>query len=421
MNKKIKLISTILGLFLFLGALSYWSFDRFLPQTRAKVENKQLNASQNKTEEEKQQQVGILEFEGPKEEKCPINGELFTKEEKNIWKKRRPLMVMIENHKDARPQSGLSKADVVYEVIAEGGITRFMAVYYCNAVSGVKKKYDVGPVRSARTYFLDLASEYSDYPLYAHVGGANCSAPKDPNTGRQAGPCTTKKQAQAIEQITSYGWNNKGSWSDLSQFSLSYKVCRREKERTGEIKDTEHTMYCSTNELWNIAEKRGLTNLTKMNKKSWDKSFYEWSFGKSENNESLDKVKQITIPFWGDEDYQVSWEYDAEKDAYLRFNGGKKSIDFNNGKQLEAKNVLIQFTKERRSIDEHKHNLYQMIGRGKAVLLQNGVKKEIVWSKKSRKARTIFKDSNGREVEFVPGKIWIEVVAIGAKIEYASQ
>ncbi|MCX6724541.1 MAG: DUF3048 domain-containing protein [Candidatus Shapirobacteria bacterium] len=62
----------------------------------------------------------------PKTEKCPLNGGMFSKAERQIWEKRRPLTVMIENHTEARPQSGLSKADVVYETVAEGGITRFL-------------------------------------------------------------------------------------------------------------------------------------------------------------------------------------------------------------------------------------------------------------------------------------------------------
>ena len=76
---------------------------------------------------------------------------------------RRPIAVMVENHPDSRPQSGLSDASLVYEAITEGGITRFMAVYGPN----VPKK--VGPVRSARTYYIDWLQEYS--ALYAHVGG----------------------------------------------------------------------------------------------------------------------------------------------------------------------------------------------------------------------------------------------------------
>jgi len=416
MNKKNQMVVFLAGLFLFFSGLSYWSFDNFLPQ----VKNAKSDEVDNESKNEEKKITGVLEFEGPKTEKCPINGQLFTKEEKEIWEKRRPLLVMIENHVDSRPQSGLQNADVVYEAIAEGGITRFIAVYYCNAVRGASKNYDVGPVRSARTYFLDIASEYSDYPLYAHVGGANCSAPKDPSTGRQSGPCTTQSKAQAIEQIASYGWNNKGSWSDLSQFSLSYKVCRREKERTGEIRAAEHTMYCSTEELWNVAEERGLTNMTAMSKNSWDKDFDEWSFDE-DGIDSGTEAKSISFGFWGDDEYLVEWKYNQEANEYERYNADKKQIDFNTEETLTAKNILIQFSKESRSIDEHKHNLYEVIGSGKGVLLQNGKEIDINWSKKSRTARTIFKNSSGKEIGFVPGRTWVEILPLGTKVEYASE
>ncbi|MBU1130407.1 DUF3048 domain-containing protein, partial [Patescibacteria group bacterium] len=305
MNKKVKVGMFCVGLFLFVSGLSYWSFDRFLPYKKGMEEV--VTGSDKDADGEVEKLIGVLEFEGPKTEVCPINGQLFTKEERKIWEERRPLTVVIENHADSRPQSGLQNADVIYEAVAEGGITRFLAIYYCNAVRGASSKYDLGPVRSARTYFLDLASEYSDYPLHAHVGGANCSAPKDPTTGRQAGPCTTQKEAQAIEQIASYGWNNKGSWSDLSQFSLSYKVCRREKERTGELRSAEHTMYCSSEALWSVAEERGLTNLTEMNKNSWDEDFDEWKFDKNGISNGIE-ARNVGFGFWGDEKYLVEWK-----------------------------------------------------------------------------------------------------------------
>lgn len=130
----------------------------------------------------------------PKVVECPTNGAMFTKTEEKVWQTRRPLYVMIENSIDARPQSGLSFADVVYEAVAEGGITRFGAVMYCGISA---KDTIVGPVRSARTYFVNLASEYN-FPLYTHVGGANCSSADGGKT------CTTDKRVQALEQINSY-------------------------------------------------------------------------------------------------------------------------------------------------------------------------------------------------------------------------
>ncbi|MEK7527571.1 MAG: DUF3048 domain-containing protein [Patescibacteria group bacterium] len=362
--------------------------------------------------------TGVLVFEGPKTEICPLNGQLFTKEEKTVWENRRPLLIMIENHADSRPQSGLSNADVVYEANSEGGITRLMGIFYCNAVGGVGSNYDVGPVRSARTYFLDLASEYADYPLYAHVGGSNCSAPIDPVTGRAAGPCTTSKKAQALEQIAEYGWQNKGTWSDLSQFSLSYKACRREEDRTGKTVATEHSMYCSSSELWNVAASRGLSNLTEIKKSSWNKSFRLWNFKQADLPSSDLSSSKATFDWWGDKAYSVTWAYDQSKKTYLRLNGGVPYVDFNTQEQLSAKNIIVQFTKETRSIDSHVHNLYAVVGGGEGVLLQNGAKTDITWSKPNRTARTIYKDKSGKEVNFVPGTIWIEILPLGNKINY---
>jgi hypothetical protein len=416
MNQKTIKITAYLGVFLVVTGISYFAFDKLIPVSSSKNTTPVGDNQQNKDGKK----TGSIEFSGPKTEVCPINGALFTSKEKEAWSQRRPLLVMIENHEDSRPQSGLDNADIVYEAVAEGGITRFMGVFYCGAVKGSENKYDVGPVRSARTYFLDLASEYSDYPLYNHVGGANCSAPKDPVTGRQSGPCTTNKKAQAIEQIADYGWNNQGTWGDLSEFSLSYKVCRREPDRTGEERATEHTMYCSTKELWNTASQRGLTDVTKAkSNSSWDKNYRSWSFKQNDKASSNITAANITMDFWsGYKAYAVNWKYDKENNKYLRFNGGQPHVDFNTNTQLSAKNVVVQYVKETRSIDEHMHNLYAVVGNGTGVLFQNGEATEITWSKVNRTSRTIFKDSSGKEINFVPGQTWIELLPTSSKVNY---
>lgn len=413
-NKTIAILRFV-GLFLLITGLSYFIFSRTFP---VKSKNRVITETNNQVTPTPPK-TGIISFSGPKTEICPLNGALFTKEEKDIWSARRPLTVVIENHADARPQSGLNNADIVYEVVAEGGITRFLGVFYCAAVKGAESKYDIGPVRSARTYFLDLASEYSDFPLYVHVGGANCSAPMDPATGRSAGPCTTNKKAQAIEQIQDYGWSNKGTWSDLSQFSLSYKVCRREPERTGSVKDTEHTMYCSSKELWNIAQERGLTNLTEINKTSWDKKFVPWSFKAKDQPRANPDAKSFSFDFWsGYKDYSVTWTYDAAGNRYLRTNGNQAQIDFNDNQQLSAKNVIVQYVKESRSIDTHLHNLYELIGKGNGLLFRNGEKLKITWSKANRTSKTIFRDEAGQEINLVPGNIWVEILPLSSAVTY---
>jgi len=407
MNKKISQKIGYLGIFLFFTGISYYLFDYFLP-----TGSKKTTSSNEITTSENTVKTGS--FTGAKTAVCPINGQKYTADEKAIWETRRPLLVMIENHEDARPQSGLQSADIVYEAVAEGGITRFMGVFYCGAVAmeaESENKYNIGPVRSARTYFLDVASEYADYPLYNHVGGANCSA-ADSNSA-----CTTATKAQAIEQIAQYGWNNAGTWGDLSQFSLSYKACRREPDRTGDERATEHTMYCSTSELWNIASDRGLTNKTTATGKLWDASYRAWTT--TQDDKSAGSTANISFDFWsGYKAYSVSWKYNSTNNNYVRSNGGEESIDFNTQSAITAKNIVVQYAKETRSVDEHGHLLYGMIGTGTGMLYQNGAETKLTWSKANRLSRTIFKDSAGKEVNFVPGNIWVEILPIGNEVSY---
>jgi hypothetical protein len=414
MNHRLIKISGQIGLLLIVTGISYFLFDHFLPASSHSIFTSIKNNTTDTSEINSDSEIDSI-YSGPKTAACPINGKLYTEEEKAIWGTRRPLMVMIENHSDARPQSGLQGADVVYEAVAEGGITRFMGVFYCGVIAeSESNKYDLGPVRSARTYFLDLASEYSDYPLYNHVGGANCSSA---TTG---GACTTATKAQAIEQISSYGWTNTGTWSDLSQFSLSYKACRREPERTGEVKATEHTMYCSSKELYNIATERGLTNITESKGTSWDKNYHSWLFNQNDETSSSPTASSISFNFWsGYKDYSVNWKYDSANNNYIRYNAGEEHIDFNTQKVITAKNIILQLAKETRSVDEHGHNLYAVIGSGTGVLIQNGVKTEITWSKTNRISRTIFKDkSTNKEINFVPGNIWIEILPTDTEVTY---
>jgi hypothetical protein len=412
MNQKIYKISGFVGLFLILSGVSYFLFDHFIPSTKGNIFNSPT--SKTNTTTDKTGNTSTELYPGPKTEACPINGQLYTKEEKAIWATRRPLVVMIENHSDARPQSGLQTADIVYEAMAEGGITRFMGVFYCGQIAGSQaNKYDVGPVRSARTYFVNIASEYADYPLYNHVGGANCSA------ATSGGVCTTNKKVQAIEQIASYGWNNKGTWGDMDQFSLSYKACRREPDRTGSEKATEHTMYCSTTELWNIAATRGLTNMTQVNNTAWDKNYRPWLFKQANKASSTPTAINISFDFWSSyKAYSVAWKYDSSNNNYVRSNGGQPHIDFNTSKAITAKNIVIEFAKETRSVDEHLHNYYEVVGTGTGVLLQNGEKTDITWSKANRVSRTIFKDKSGKEVNFVPGNIWVELLPSDSAVSY---
>ena len=415
MNSKQKKIITLVALFFIVTGFSSLAFAKLVPPGGSGLISPRSSGDKDEASSDQDSTTSTSRFTGPKTEECPLNGAYFTKEEKDLWSARRPLLAMIENHEDSRPLSGIQSADIVYEAVAEGGITRLMGAFYCAAAGGaVDKKYDIGPVRSARTYFLDWASEYSDFPLYNHVGGANCSAVSP------GGPCTTDRRAQALEQIGKYGWLDSETRSDMNQFALSYKDCRREPERTGQVRATEHTMYCSTQALWETAAKRGLTQKTTETGDNWDEDYRSWLF-KDEAKSAEGLTTSISFDFWsGYKAYAVTWTWDKEKNIYLRQNGGEPFLDFNTGNPISVKNVVIQFAKETGPVDEHKHMLYQTIGSGKALIFQDGTAEKGTWSKTSRTSRTIFKDSSGKEIKFNRGQIWIEILPANNEVSYES-
>jgi len=338
-----------------------------------------------------------VDLSTPKTETCPLNGAKFTKAEREIWQTRRPLAVMIENHAEARPQSGLSRADIVYEAVAEGGITRFMGVFYCGAAA---KNLTLAPVRSARTYFLDWVSEYD--ALYNHVGGAGRCSDE-----------TVDPRARALCQIGQYGIK------DLDQFGIGFPNCYRNPDRLGRPVATEHQMVCLSDNLYEIAKNRGWTNVDKEGV-SWDKNFEPWKFKEDSSQDKRPENFSVEFTAWEgyEKEYSVRWEYDRATNSYKRFNGRVAHTDLEGGEQLVAKNVVLQFSKETRGIDEHAHLLYQTLGSGKAIILLDGKKIEGTWQKKNRTSRTKFFDEQGREIEFNRGQIWIEILPTGTEIKY---
>lgn len=328
----------------------------------------------------------------PKTEPCPINGQKYSKQQREWWEDHRPLGVMIENHENSRPQSGISSSDITYEIVAEGGITRTLSIFYCQA------PVQVGPVRSARTYFLDFMSEYGDSPLYAHVGGANTSGPAD-----------------ALSQINDYGW---GGYNDLNQFSIGFPTFWRDYNRLGHATATEHTMYSTTDKLWKFAkEDRGLGVKSK-DGTPWDKGFVPYKF---KDELSKGTSQNIHIEHWeGYGDYFVDWTYDPTTNSYNRKNGGAVHIDKNTNKQLSAKNIIVLYMRESSANDGYENNahlLYGTEGSGKALIFMDG--KQVIgkWSKDSRTDKTVITDASGNEVEFNRGKIWFHIIPIDGTAE----
>jgi hypothetical protein len=334
----------------------------------------------------------VFDANARKTEECPLNGAKYSKEQKSWWEKHRPLGIMIENHLDARPQSGINAADVTYEAVAEGGITRTLNVYYCQD-AGI-----VGPVRSARTYFMDYISEYGEYPLYAHVGGANTPGP-----------------ANALGQIGDYGWSQ---YNDLNQFSIGFPTFKRDESRLGRQVATEHTMYSTTSRLWDVGVKRGLTEKDKEGK-SWDENFVPYTFKDDPALASRPESQSIHINFWGNEEYSVDWIYRKDTNEYARKNGGVAHVDRNTNKQITAKNVVVLFMRESRANDGYEgnaHMLYGTKGQGSALFYIDGEEIKGKWSKKDREARTILTDIAGDEIRFTRGKVWFEIQPLNAEV-----
>jgi len=331
----------------------------------------------------------------PKTEECTLNGKMLSKTQRDAWESRRPLGVMIENHKEARPQSGLSSADIIYEAVAEGGITRFLAIFYCQDASYV------GPVRSARIYFLKFLEGYGQNPLYAHVGGANTPGP-----------------ANALGYINDLGWS---SYNDLNQFSVPFPYFWRDYERLpGRV--TEHTVYTSTKKLWQYAkDKRELTNVDEEGVR-WDKGFSEWKFEDDAKQADRGKVGKIDLGFWDNlaSDFSVVWNYDSTLNSYRRTNGGAPHLDKNTGKQLEAKNIVVIFVRESPANDGYEggHILYKNIGSGEMLFFKNGQVVEGTWSKETDEDQIKFFDNNGREISIVRGQVFIEMLPTGNKVNY---
>ncbi len=404
MNKT-KLVLIGIGLYFLSTGVSFAVFSQ--TKTGSGLLSPQLRKNKSETPTSAPE-----EFSGPRTAVCPMNGIKYPQGQKDAWGEKRPLLVMIENHEDSRPQYGLSRADIIYEAVAEGGVTRFMGIYYCDAVASPGENYEIGPVRSARSYFLDWASEYGDYPLYVHVGGAHCSPACLPGDapGQCSGPCQTDSRVQALEQIRSFGWLKQGN--DMNQFSLGVRQCKRMNSRTGDVRATEHTMYCDSQGLWQKAAERGLDN-------GWSASFTPWKFKDDPEDSERGNVDEFSFNFWsGYSAYSVSWKYNRENNDYLRENGDQPHEDYLTKEQLSAKNIIVQFVDEEGPVDSLKHLYYDTIGFGDGLLFQDGLVKEVEWSKADRESRTKFTDSSGSEIKFTRGKIWIEILPSGSKVDY---
>lgn len=295
---------------------------------------------------------------------CPLCGKLVDKNKA----KRVPLAVSIENHIDSRPQSGLDKADLIYEALSEGGITRFLVFYACGDAE------EIGPVRSARTYFLDWLSEFDAF--FAHCGGS----------------------IDTLDLIGPYGI------LDLNQF-YNAKAYWRAKDRYAP-----HNLYSSTEKLWDLAKEKGW---------SLEGDYEGFKFKSDVPSDQRPESQEIKVNYQ-DNRFKVRWVYDPGDNGYLRFQGGQEFKDKITDQQLSTKNIIVQFISSSPVITRIGEQTRKMdtIGSGKIIVFLDGKAQTGTWGKTSRTARTKYYDEEGKEIKLNPGQTWIEVTDPGTEISY---
>ncbi|MBA3551468.1 MAG: DUF3048 domain-containing protein [Actinobacteria bacterium] len=284
---------------------------------------------------------------------CPLTGIDPNGEVPN----RPALAVKVENLPTARPQTGLSWADIVYEQPVEVGITRFIAVYQCSDASLIE------PIRSARLTDADILRQFGE-PLLGYSG----AVPRVVQALRDAGVV------------------------DLSD-SVVPRAYHRDPER-----EKPHDLYSSTQELYAVAD----------SSTGAPRPLFEYSQEAPPGGRS---VSEIAIPFSSYSD--VSWRWSPAERAWIRYDGGEPHV-LSDDSPISAKNVLVQVVKIVPSgildVNGAPSPTAISTGKGRAYVLRGGRAIEGTWSRPGLGDITVFRDLRGRSIPLAPGNTWIELV-----------
>lgn len=293
---------------------------------------------------------------------APIDGYPTTAEQIS----HRPLAVMIENSPAARPQSGLTQADVVYEGITEGGITRFLAIYLRGAPAVI------GPVRSARPHFIYLAQEFD--PIFVHCG----------------------ESYEALQILA-----DKPPFYNLDQLKYG-KPFWREHSR-----EAPHNLYTSSERLRHFITEKG-----------WDGSVPElpnFSHGGLLTNGT--PAQDVQLNFSGAVHYRLRFVYDATAGGYLRYMDGKLHVDRETGQPIVVKNIVIQRV-DASPFPQSVKDTYDVsvIGHGDGIFVSAGQQMPLIWSKLSAGNITRYSDTTLKPLPFQSGQTWIELVPLNGSV-----
>ena len=289
----------------------------------------------------------------------------------------RPMAFMIDNNKNAQPQSALNSAYMVYEIIVEGGETRLMALFKGVTID------QIGPIRSARHYFLDYAMEND--ALYAHLGYS----------------------PQAERDFSVYGINN------ISGQAYDTGKARTETAKFWRAthKKAPHNAYTNTNAILQVAA---------------DKGYATTSTQESVLNYVADEVtleaenaivaNTVTIPYATN--HTVQYTYDATTQRYTRHSKGKLMSDELTGEAVTTKNLIITFANNYTLNDGENKGRQDVVTTGEldGYYITNGKAIPIKCIKPTRRDQTTYQDLNGNEINVNDGNTWVNVCPINASV-----
>ena len=289
----------------------------------------------------------------------------------------RPIAFMIDNNVNAQPQASINSAYIVYEIIVEGGETRLMALFKGATLDLV------GPIRSARHYFLDYAMEND--AIYAHLG-----------LSPQADSDFSKFN---IDHINGQAYDTGKARTNSSLFwRVSYKKAP-------------HNAYTNTDSILKIATDKEFSLI------SDQKSVL--NYVTEENNLNIEgsmNANTITIPY--SPGHKVQYKYNDEEKNYTRYSKNRMITDEVTGKETKTKNIIITFAKNY-TLDDGENKGRQdvvTVGELDGYYITNGKAIKIKCLKSSRSNKTIYKDLNGNEIEVNDGNTWINICPIDAKV-----
>ncbi len=304
---------------------------------------------------------------------CPLTG---LPVENPAVLQRRPLNVRVDNSEPARPQAGLAFADVVWETLAEGGITRFTATYLCQDAE------TIGPVRSARLIDLQLWPMLD--AVLVHVGASQ----------------------PVMDMILSSPWAE----ANLDEYLGAPGFYRIPEAPVSWLRT-----YTGTGLLWEAVEAMGQQRPSR--------TLRGWRFDQTPPPEGGQPAVELLIPFSQLASSVVRFRYDEASGTYVRYQGEAPHVDRLTGEPLRAATVFVVFA-EMTVTEIVEDSLgsrslhFKVYGEGPALVVRDGLAYEVTWRREGENVMIRPVDAEGHIVPFKPGPIWVEIVPLGLEVSW---